>query len=355
MMLKHDLLWTALAATAAITLVPNPGYSQAERIGDLTVMERDVPRRLVGYGLIVGLDGTGDQSFGSVGGATHTVQSVVNLLKRFGISVPSTYLRLRNVAAVLVTAEASPYLRSGGRFDVQVASVGDATSIAGGVLWTTALMEDVGRPVVATAQGPIIMSENGERRFYRGGGTAGRIPDGGVLEVDPVSLPVSDSVRLFLKQPNVGMAIRIADAVNAGFGDGTAEVEDPGAVKLNLPAQAADNQFGFLAAVDTLRVELIRDARLVVDARSGTLVAGRELAVGPAVVSHRGITLTVSSSGADPVQGGVVPGLVTAEAGVTVQEIAAGLHAAGAQPEEIGVIFEALRDVGALSATVVIR
>lgn len=355
MMAKRSLIWATFAAIAAIVLAPDLGYSQTDRIGDLTVMERNVPRRLVGYGLVVGLGGTGDQSFGSVGGSNHTVQSVVNLLKRFGISVPSTHLRLRNVAAVLVTAEASPYLRSGGRFEVQVASVGDATSIAGGVLWTTALMEDVGRPVVATAQGPVVLSENGERRFYRSGGTSGRIPDGGVLEVDPVQLPATDSVRLFLKRPNVGTATRIADAVNTSFGDGTAAVEDPGSVRLNIPAQAADNQFGFLAAVDTLRVETVREARIVVDARSGTLVAGRELVVGPAVVSHRGITLTVASADAGLGQAAAVPGLVTAVAGVTVQEIAAGLHAAGAQPEEIGVIFEALRDVGALSAMVVIR
>ncbi len=352
-MTRYSVSAIVTAAVLASVAV-RPAVGQTERIGALTVLEHNIPRRLVGYGLVVGLEGTGDQSFSSLAGATHTVQSVVNLLKRFGIDVPPQHMRLRNVAAVLVTAEASPYLRPGARFEVQVSSVGDATSLRGGVLWTTALVEDVGRPIVATAQGPVLVADRGERRFLRQEGTSARIPDGGVLEVESGSVAPTDSVRLFLKRPSLTTATRIANAVNAAFGAGVASVEDPGAVRLRSGASSADTLFAFLAAVDTLAVDFVRESRIIVDASAGTVVSGGDLAIGPAVVSHHGITLAITS--AAPQAGGpLVPGVVTVTEGATVQEIAAGLHAAGARAVEIGAIFEALRDVGALHATVVIR
>lgn len=346
-------LMLAVEAVLAVgTTCPLAG--QTERIGTLTILEHNIPRRLVGYGLVIGLEGTGDQSFGSGGGATHTVQSVVNLLKRFGIDVPPQYMRLRNVAAVLITAEISPFLRAGGRFNVHVSSMGDATSLRGGVLWTAALMEDVGQPIVATAQGAMLVADRGGRRFLAQQGTTGRIPDGGVLEINPPTIPRTDSVRLFLKRPDLTTATRIAGAVNAVFGEGTAAVEDPGSVILMSGTSAADTLFGFLAAIDTLPVVFAQPSILVVDATAGTVVSGGDLRIGSAVVSHRGITLAITSQGA-ATAGPPVTGIVAAVEGVTVQEIAAGLHAAGALPRDIGAIFEALRDVGALHATVVIR
>ena len=143
-------------ALLGLPALPAPAVAaNAARIGDLTVHHGDVPRRLVGYGLVVGLDGTGDRSFGGLHDATPTVRSVVNLLRRFSIEVPPERLRLRNVAAVLVTAEVSPYLRAGGRFEVQVSALGDATSLRGGVLWITPLVTDPNQPPAATAQGPL--------------------------------------------------------------------------------------------------------------------------------------------------------------------------------------------------------
>lgn len=353
-MIRHIFGLMLVVEVALAVGTTSPLAGQTERIGTLTILQQDIPRRLVGYGLVVGLEGTGDQSFGSVTGATHTVQSVVNLLKRFGIDVPPQHMRLRNVAAVLITAEISPFLRAGGRFNVYVSSIGDATSLRGGVLWTTALMEDVGKPIVATAQGAMLVADRWERRFMTQQGTSGRIPDGGVLEIDPAIIPMADSVRLLLRRPNLTTATRIAGAVNAAFGAGTAAVEDPGSVRLMSGTSAADTLFAFLAAVDTLPVVFAQPSRLVVDAVAGTVVSGGDLRIGSAVVSHRGITLTITSQGA-AATGPSVAGVVAAVEGVTVQEIAAGLHAAGALPRDIGAIFEALRDVGALHATVVIR
>ena len=156
----------------ALCGVLQPAAGQTtETIGDLTVVQGDVPRRLVGYGLVLGLDGTGDESFGTRAGAIHTVQSVSNMLERFGIHVPPERMRLRNVAAVIVTAEVSPFLRPGARFDLQIASAGDASSLRGGILFTTPLAEDVGMPPVATGQGALLISESPDARFRARGGT----------------------------------------------------------------------------------------------------------------------------------------------------------------------------------------
>ena len=296
MMRRRAALLLALAAS-----LPRPGGAQTVRIRDLVQAERAAPRRLVGYGLVVGLEGTGDRSFGTTSGSIQTVRSVVNLLRRFDVAVPPDRLRLRNVAAVLVTAEVSTYVRAGARFDIQVASLGDATSLRGGVLWITPLVEDPGQPAVATAQGPILVSDD-DLRGGNKGGTSARLPGGGVLEVGGTvaALTAADTLRLLLREPGLGTATRIAAAVNAAVGPGTAVTEDPGAVRLTPPAGVADTLWGFLAAVETLTVVTDLPARLVVDARDGTVVTGGSLRVGAASVSHGGLTLTIGGPAARP-------------------------------------------------------
>jgi len=322
------------------------------RVQDLTFRPGALPQRLAGYGLVVGLDGTGDRSFGSLAGGTMTVRAVVNLLRRFNIEVPAERLRLRNVAAVLVTAEVSPWLRAGGRFEVQVAALGDATSLSGGVLWITPLVTDPGRPPVATAQGPVSVQDNRLARGpYGARGNSGRIAEGGVLETDPAPAPGAPVLRLELRSPSLATATAIAAAINAVYGDTAARVTDPGAVQLAPPA-AAGTPLAFLAAVDTLPVAPVATARVVVNSREGTVVAGGLIPVGPAVVTHRGITLQI---GGTPADGEPPAGLVRVAPQASAQDVAAGLHAVGAKPEEVAAIFEALRSVGALSAEVIIR
>jgi flagellar P-ring protein precursor FlgI len=158
--------------------------------------------------------------------------------------------------------------------------------------------------------------------------------------------------RLLLRRPDAGAALRIAAAINAALGEGTAKVEDPGSIALTSPAAATDNPYGFAAALDTLPVTLAPVARIVIDGRLGSVVAGGEVRVGAATVSHRGITLEI---GGAPPEGTPPTGLVRLEPQAAVQDIAAGLHAVGARPEEIAAIFEALRAAGALGAELVIR
>jgi len=323
--------------------------ARAARVSDLTTHPGATPRRLVGYGLVVGLDGTGDRGFGGLASQTPGVRSIVNLLKRFDVDVPPDRLRPRNVAAVLVTSEVSPYLRAGGRFEVQVAAIGDATSLRGGVLWMTPLAAGPDDPVVASAQGPIWVAMDEEQHTWYRRANAGRIAEGGVLETDPPAAAAPDSV-LVLRSPDLVTAQRIASAVSGTFGAGTAIARDPGAVSLHVASGRTGSMLEFLAAVDTVDVATHVPARIVIDARDGTVVAGGDVRVGAATVSHRGITLAV---------GGAVPaasnGLVHVDPKAAVEDVAAGLHAAGAQAEDLIAIFEALRAAGALDAEVIVR
>jgi flagellar P-ring protein precursor FlgI len=300
---------------------------------------------------VIGLDGTGDRVSGGAGGGP-TVQSVVSLLRRFDVDVPAEVLRTRNVAAVLVTAEVSPYLRPGGRFEVHVSSLGDARSIRGGVLWMTPLISEIGGTAAATAQGSLLVSDGGVSRGSYTIETTARIPSGGLLEGALPRVEFASSSRLLMKQPDLGTANRVVQAINIEMGEGFAMVEDPGSIALNLPAEAPA-RIEALTRVNELRIQPTRASRIVIDGRDGTVVAGGDLAVGDAVVSHGLVTLSI---------GGGVPGAalegtgdLRVAAGSSAQQIASALHAFETPPGEIAAIFESLREIGALSAEVVVR
>lgn len=324
-----------------------PAAGQTVRIRDLTVTEQDVPFRLTGYGLVVGLDGTGDRVIGGFSSG-HTVRSVANLLRNYGVEVPQNVLRTRNVAAVLVTAEASPYLRPGGRFDVQVASLGDASSLRGGQLYLTPLQWDLNSAPVATAQGPVLLSD-ASMAYGSTVETSATLPDAGILE-QPLPRPeFGASNRLLLRNPDLRTASDIAAAVNAELGDGTAVVEDPGSVLVRVPD--GEDRVAVFSSIGELTATPARSARVVIDSRSGTVVAGGLVEVGEAVVSHGGLTLSIG--GGDPAD--FVPGDLRIQPGASVQEVAAALHAVAAPPETVAAVFNSLRSVGALTAQVSVR
>lgn len=338
-----------------LLFIAAPSLAAQSRVGDLTFREGEVPVRLVGYGLVVGLDGTGDRSFGSNVGAVHTVRSVTNLLRRFNVEIPAERLRLRNVAAVVVTAELLPHTRPGGRFEVQVASLGDATSLKGGVLWITPMLASPDAAPLASAQGalPVEVGE-GRRRWGNRGGASGRIPDGGILEAALPPVGDGSTPRLLLKSPDLTTAARIAEAIDAALGDGVARALDPGAIELSPPQGTTDNIVSFLASIDTIAVTASTPARIVIDGRTGTVVAGGNVMVSDAVVSLDGLTLRVGGAMADSTA--VVPeGLIALGAGATVQDIAAGLRALGARASDVVAVFDGLRAAGAVTAAVVVR
>lgn len=325
----------------------------AQTIGDLTVREGEVPVRIVGYGLVVGLDGTGDRSFGSSVGSVQTVRSVTNLLRRFNIEVPPDRLRLRNVAAVLVTAEVSAFLRPGASFEVQVASIGDATSLRGGVLWMTPLMTGPNESPVATAQGPIPIAVDDRSRFRSRGASSGRIADGGLLEMPLPAIVAATTPRLHLKSPDLAVAARIAAAIDSAVGAGTARVDDPGRVTLSPPATATDNLAVFMAGLDTLSVRVPVAARIVIDARTGGVVAGGNVPLGDAVVSLQGITVRIGGAARADSTG--TPGVLALGTGATVQDLAEGLRALGIGGSDVAAVFDGLRAAGAVTAAVLVR
>jgi flagellar P-ring protein precursor FlgI len=359
-------LLIALAACLGGALDAGVAQAQDASIRELTIAEGAAPIRLTGYGIVVGLDGTGDRTTGGAQGGM-TVQSVVNLLRNFSVEVPSTLVRTRNAAVVLVTTEISPYLRAGGRFDVHVSSLGDARSLRGGVLYMAPLVAEAGGRPVAVAQGTLLLSEAADARTRWGAPpipeTTARIPAGGQLEADLPRPTFAGATRLLLKEPDVTTASRIAAAVNAALGPNTARVEDPGAVALALPDTG--DRAATLGRIVALGVRPERTARIVIDARDGTVVAGGELAIGAAVVSHAGVTLSIGGEGAAPAAGASagaapradvgIPGDVRVAPGTSVQRVAAALHAVQTPASDIAAIFAALREVGALSAEVVVR
>jgi len=336
----------------AMGLAHGSATGQEARIRDLTISGGEGPVRLVGYGLVVGLSNTGDRSVGGRDGGM-TVRSVTNLLRNLGIDVPESVIRTRNAAAVLVTAEASPYARRGGRFDVTVASVGDATSLRGGVLWTTPLFAGVGSAPVASAQGNLAFPSDDGRR-YRAVETSSLLAGGGVALSDIAAMVEAPSPDLLLLlRPDLTTARRIADAVNLEFGPGTAVVEDPGAVRLVLPGE---DPLGTRAEINEVFVLPAQDARVSIDARTGAVAAGGSIPVGPAMVSHDWLSLTIVDVGQDlGPEELLAPGAVRAPAGVQVQALAEAMHAVGAPADMIGAVFQSLQRIGALRAEVRIQ
>ena len=350
--LARILIATFAAAASLGCLAPRFAHAQDVRVRDLVLADAAPPVRLMGYGIVTGLNGTGDMVEGTTGSG-QTVQSIVNLLRRFDISVPPALLRTRNVAAVLVTSEVSTYLRPGGRFEVEVSSLGDARSLRGGVLCDDSNGGGRRRTAACRRAGAIVISSGSttNRSFNTVVGTTGTIPNGGVLEANLPRPQLAASNMLLLRDPDITTAARIAAAVDSALGGkGIATVQDPGAVRLALKDTTA-GLAAALAVVRDIRVRPSRTARIVVDSRDGTIVAGGDLVVGEAVVSHGGITISIGGK-ADST---AVPGDVRAAAGATVQTIGAALHAAQANASDIAAIFDALRAVGAIAADVVIR
>jgi flagellar P-ring protein precursor FlgI len=322
-------------------------------IRDLVIENQAVPVRLMGYGLVVGLNNTGDNSYGGRS-SQQTVQSVVNLLRRFDVSVPPELLRTRNVAAVLVTAEVSPYLRAGGKFEIHISSLGDARSLRGGALWMTPLVADPGGDPVATAQGQLLVGDYGAtgRRRYLDVETSGRIPDGGLVEGDLPRPTLASGSKLLLREPDITTASRIAAAIDTALGAGTAKVEDPGAITLTM--KDSGDVATQMARIRDLTVRLSTPGRIVIDAHDGSVVAGGELPIGAAVVSVGSVTLSIGGAPADTTSGNS-DGRVRLAAGTSVQQLMTALHAVQTPPSQVALIFEALRRAGSISAEVVSR
>ncbi len=370
--MRRGAILVCVLLVALVLGAPGGGQEPEVRIKDIARLSGVRSNQLFGYGLVVGLAGTGDSS-----GAFFTVQSVANMLNRLGIVVPPARLRVRNVAAVMATAELPPFAREGDRLDVTLSSLGDARSLVGGVLLQTPLQAADGN-VYAVAQGPVAVGGAGESA---GGSkaqinhlTVGRIPGGAIVE-RTVPTPVAETsvVSLVLLQPDFSTAMRVAEAINTGIGRNVAVAVDAARVDVSVPPDYPGGLVAFLARVESFTVRPDASARVVVNERTGTVVIGGAVRLLPVVVAHGSLRIEVRSepqvSQPPPLSRGetrVVPRTqvtVTPEPGAllpipgtnSVQDLARALNALGVTPRDLIAILQALKAAGALQGELVIQ
>ncbi len=363
----------AVVAAAALAALPSPATAGA-RIKDIAYVQGVRQLQLIGYGLVVGLENTGDTQR-----STFTVQSVTSMLKRFGITVAPADLRLRNVAAVMVTATVPGFAKEGGICDVIVSSMGDATSLQGGTLLMTPL-SGIDGTIYAMGQGPlstggVSVKANGNE-IRRNHTAAGRIPGGASIERSLTTTFSRDStVTVVLTQSDFTTASRIADAINTRLGNRSAIATDGSTVTITVPREyrLEGKLVEFISIVELLEVSPDVVARVVINERTGTVVVGGNVSILPVAISHGGLNIDIESvpvvsqpeafshtgqtvvTQMTSVAAGEDSSSVVAINGVaTVQEVARALNSLKVTPRDIISIFQALREAGALKAELVI-
>lgn len=360
--------WVALAALALALPV------QAERIKDLAGIAGVRDNQLIGYGLVVGLDGTGDQTTQT----PFTVQSLRSMLSQLGVTLPEgVNLQLKNVAAVMVHATLPPFAKPGQTIDVTVSSLGNAKSLRGGSLLMTPL-KGVDGGTYAVAQGSVVVGGFGAAtadgsRISVNVPSTGRIPNGATVERS-VPTPFADAgvLVLNLHRPDFTTATRVVEAIERAFGEGVAEAVDGASVRVTAPADAAE-RVAFVSAVENLSLDPGEaSARVIVNSRTGTVVIGRNVRVTAAAVSHGNLTVTISNepivSQPAPLAGGttaVVPKqsidveqsqsrMFLFDPGVSLEDIVRAVNGVGAAPGDLVAILEALKQAGALRAELIV-
>lgn len=372
-MLRRTTTLVALVA-AFVAASPSTVVAAAIRIKDLVEFDGVRGNDLVGYGLVVGLNGTGD----GLRNAPFTEEIMTNLLERLGVNVSGEQFRPKNVAAVLVTSSLPPFARAGGRVDVTVSAIGDASSLLGGTLVMTPLNGADGK-IYAVAQGTIIsggVAAKGQgASVTQGVPTAGTIPSGARVEREiAFDFGGLKSVRLALRNPDFTTAARIERAINRNFGHKVAVMTDSGTVALNITATRMDSPAHVLGRIENLTVEPEQKARVVVDQRSGTIVMGQEVRISRVAVAQGNLTLKIEEAPIavqpNPFAKGetvVVPrttagitkekgkGLAEVSGTTSLSEVVAGLNALGVAPHDMIDILKSISAAGALHAEFVVR
>ncbi|HUE23663.1 MAG TPA: flagellar basal body P-ring protein FlgI [Bryobacteraceae bacterium] len=341
----------------------------ATRLKDLAGIEgvRDNP--LIGYGLVVGLAGKGDTQQ-----TVFSPQSLANMLERMGVSVPGATIRVKDTAAVMITATLPPFAQPGIHLDVTAAAIGDATNLQGGILLLTPLKAADGQ-VYAVAQGAVVTG--GFVAGHSGASqtvnhpTVGRVPSGGIVERPAPSLPFKGVLHLQLRYADFTTASRIAAALNAKYGAAgalPARAENSALVSVRVPSSFAASPVDFIAEMETLTVDADQPARVVVNERTGTIVMGRDVHISPVAILHGNLTVEIQTSmdvsQPPPLSAGTtaVAAKVAVDAkeeparnvvlkqGATVEELVHALAAIGSTPRDIIAILQNLRSAGALEA-----
>jgi flagellar P-ring protein precursor FlgI len=353
-----------------------PAFSpslRAARIKDLTLVEGGRDNQLVGYGLVVGLAGDGDSTSISV------LRSVANALQRFGLVVPYDQIKVKNAASVMVTADIGAFLRPGARIDLVVASLGDAKSLQGGVLLQTPLLGADGR-VYAVAQGPVAIGGflggtggPGGSTVQKNHPTVGTISNGAIVEREiPTTFVGPQGLHLLLRDPDFTSAARMAKAINAVY-PGTSDAQDPATVAVRLPAEFKGHEVDYVSAVGAIEMAPDSVARIVINERTGTIVATSTVRISQVAISHGSLTITVTSSQGVSQPGAFSSGQTTVVNGTTtavdevkgsfkvvdelpsIERLASALNALGVSTRDMTAIFQTLKRSGALQAELIIN
>lgn len=376
--LSRGLTGAAFALSVALILLilPHPA-SALSRIKDIAEFEGVRENQLVGYGLVVGLDGTGDDVKKK---SPFTRESLIGMLERLGVKVnqANADLETKNVAAVMVTATLPAFSRQGAEIDVTVSSLGDASSLQGGTLLATPMLGADGE-IYAVGQGQITIggfkAQGEAESIVRGVPTSGRITRGGIVEREvPFALAQLQSIKVALRNPDFTTARRIADAINEFVGGGTAYAMDPGTVQLTLSNYAGDPT-ALLTDIEQLPIVPDQQARVVIDENTGVVVIGQNVRISkvaiaqgnltiritetpqvsqPSPFSNTGVTTVVPRTNID-VEEDADRQLAILEDSVTLEELVAGLNSLGVGPRDLISILQSIKSAGALQADIMVQ
>lgn len=354
------------------------GLAEANAIGvrlkDLVMIAGARDNQLVGFGLVTGIAGEGDKN------PTYTLQAIANMLLRFGINLPASTLSSKNVAAVLVTADIPPFAKPGTRLDVHVSAMGDAKTLQGGVLLQTPLLGADGK-VYAVAQGPLSIggflggvSGAGGSTVQKNHPTTAQIIGGALVEKEiPATIVQENVIELLLRQPDFTSAARIAAAINEKFTN-SAQAVDMCSVRVIMPEWAVSNPVDFIARIESIEVTPDSPARIIINERTGTIVANSRIRISSCAISHGNLTINIASS-LDVSQ--PLPFSNTGETAVTqrtdttvtenkasivalpelptVEKVAQSLNALGFTPRDMMAVFQAMKQAGALQAELIVK
>lgn len=358
-----------------VLLLPLPVLAAQARVKDLVNFDGVRGNDLVGYGLVVGLNGTGD----GLRNSPFTEEALVSLLERLGINVSGEQFRPKNVAAVLVTATLPPFARAGSQIDATISAIGDAKSLLGGTLIMTPLNAADGQ-IYAVAQGAIIAggasAEGDAATVVQGVPTSGVIPSGARIEREmEFRFESMTDMRLALRDPDFTTAARIEEAINRDMQAPLARMTDPGTVVLNMSVLGKVSPAHVISRIENIEVNPAQKARVVVDQRSGTIVLGADVRISRVAVSQGNLTLRVTETpvvvqpnpfsiveeaivvprtAADMEEDGT-PGLVMVEEAVALPEVIEGLNALGVSPRDMIDILKAIKAAGALHAEFIVQ
>ncbi len=368
--LENKKIFTTLMGVVVL-LVLFATSAQAARIKDIARIEGVRSNQLVGYGLVVGLNGSGDSQ-----STEFTIQSLANMLDRLGVAVDPALIKVDNVAAVMVTAELPPFAKAGTGIDALVSSIGDAESLVGGTLLMTPLKGPDGQ-VYAVAQGPVVVGAiafgGKAATVQKNHPTAGRVPGGAMVEREvQFDFGSGNQLTYRIQQADFTTISRISRVINERFGGNVAHSVDGSSLRVQIPEPYQNRKIDFIAALEELVVRPDTVARIVINEKTGTIVMGEDVRIATVAVSHGNLNLVVSESAQvsqpNPLAEGetvAVPeteievteeigNLVVVDRGVSIGEIARGLNAIGATPRDLIAIFQAIKASGALHAELVI-